>query len=305
MDPRASRACPLCQCADVRPFRFRLVECTACGLVRDDAAMAREVEANAEAFDQDSFAEPSGWVRHLQQRNARKSVAEIAKAVAPGAEVLEIGPGFGALAVELVRHGYKVTIADTSAAVCGAVKRRERKIETHLGPIASMQGRRFDLVVASHVLEHVGEPVAFLEAVRTLLAPAGVAWISVPNVRSPEAALPGWTSYEPYHLTYFGPAQLRRAMERAGLRIDRIWTTEPYSGWPLAVLRTALQRGKPRHWNQSPVGAGAETVRGRAAVETAYRLAMFASGGTIYPLRIAQAAAGYGENLLALVRRAS
>jgi SAM-dependent methyltransferase len=241
----------------------------------------------------------------LQQRNARKAVALIAKAVAPGAAVLEIGPGFGALAGELVHQGYKVTIADTSAAVCGAVKRREPRIEAHLGPIQSMEGRRFDLVVASHVLEHVSEPVAFLEAVCSLLAPAGVAWVSVPNVRSPEAVLPGWTSYEPYHLTYFGPAQLRLAMERAGLRVDRMWTTEPYSGWPLAMLRTALQRGKPRHWGGAPAVSAGARGSSRVAVETAYRMAMFASGGALFPFRMAQAAAGYGENLLAFARRSA
>lgn len=45
-------------------------------------------------------------------------------------------------------------------------------------------GRTFDAAVLGHVLEHVAEPVAVLEAARDLLEPGGVAIVTVPNAGS-------------------------------------------------------------------------------------------------------------------------
>ena len=89
-------------------------------------------------------------------------------------------------------------------------------------------GTRFDIITASHVLEHVPEPVETLRAMKRLLAQGGFAWIAVPNASYPICrALKGrWGSTDlPYHLMHFTPASIAEAGRRAGLKVQR-QTTE-------------------------------------------------------------------------------
>lgn len=297
--------CPLCGEKNASDFRFKLRRCDVCGLVCDPLALSRERERNAEAFESESFVEPSGWVRLLQRRNATKAANLLAKALAPAASVLEVGPGFGALAAELVSRGFDVHVVDTSSAVCRAVTSRTPAIRAHCGLLSDMPPDMvFDAVVASHVLEHVSDPLGFLRSIRLHVKPSGFVSISVPNVNAPEAYLPGWTSFEPYHLTYFGPDQLRRALGDSGFDVESLWTTEPYSGWPLAVLRTITQKGEPRHL-MAPLPAPtpkSERRPGRFALETAYRTAMFSIGAIIWPARTVQSKLERGESLSVIAR---
>jgi len=157
----------------------------------------------------------------------------------------------------------------------------------------------YDVVVMHHVLEHVNEPVQFLKDVRTLLGRAGIVIIRVPNVFCCEAHLPGWNSYEPYHLVYFSPATLRRAVEQAGFEVLRIGTHESFSGWFLALLRTLLRT------NQKT--AGERFAQREAAhlswVGHAYRLAMVLSGVITLPLRFLQGAIGRGDEVVLIARK--
>ena len=68
-----------------------------------------------------------------------------------------------------------------------------------------------------HLLEHVADPVALLQDARARLKPGGALQLAVPNIRSWEARLRGWNSYEPYHLLYFtaGYAAFDRRAGRA------------------------------------------------------------------------------------------
>ena len=50
-------------------------------------------------------------------------------------------------------------------------------------PLAEQIPRRFDYVILCHVLEHVPEPIRFLNDVGTLLRPGGVALLAVPDKR--------------------------------------------------------------------------------------------------------------------------
>ena len=90
------------------------------------------------------------------------------------------------------------------------------------------------------LLEHVADPIALLQAARARLKPGGTLQLAVPNAGAWEARLRGWTSYEPYHLLYFTPVTLRRAVERAGFNVVQVKTHESFSGWMLPISRTLL-----------------------------------------------------------------
>lgn len=93
---------------------------------------------------------------------------------------------------------------------------------------AAQTDAKFDVITSNHVVEHVPDPIATLTAMKSLLAPGGVIWISVPNAAYPIArALNGrWHSTDlPYHLMQFTPDSIAIAGKNAGLKV-RNQTTE-------------------------------------------------------------------------------
>jgi len=222
----------------------------------------------------------SVWVEWFEAWNNRKTLVRLAGFPRQGNRLLEIGVGSGSFLKAAKAEGFDVMGCDLSAPICRQVE-RESGIAMHCGFLSELPGDRpFDVVVMNHVLEHVQHPVEFLQDVFRLLKPEGIVHIAVPNIDCWEAHLPGWTSFEPYHLTYFNRLTLLRAVEAAGFTSDRMLTCDSFSGWFLALLRTALGVNRAQGAVTRPVAASENrpaTARS-GWVEHAYRLAMVAGG---------------------------
>jgi SAM-dependent methyltransferase len=93
-------------------------------------------------------------------------------------------------------------------------------LEEYVGQVPD--STQFDVITASHVIEHTPDPVSTLRAMRKLLAPGGYIWIAVPNATYPIArSLKGrWHSTDlPYHLMHFTAVSMTEAGRRAGLKV--------------------------------------------------------------------------------------
>jgi 2-polyprenyl-3-methyl-5-hydroxy-6-metoxy-1,4-benzoquinol methylase len=214
-----------------------------------------------------------------------------------GARLLEIGVGSGSFLVYAKAHGYSPLGIDLSAAICHRVE-QNTGISMHCGSCESLsEDNLFDVVVMNHVLEHVSDPVALLKAVRARMNPGSILHLAVPNVGAWEARLPGWISYEPYHLLYFTPRTLRLAVEKAGFKIQHLTTHESFSGWFLAILRTLLMNG---HMIQPQQGPRTSIKRSKSIMEHAYRLVMVTCGLFTFPLRRLQELLGKGDEVITL-----
>jgi SAM-dependent methyltransferase len=80
---------------------------------------------------------------------------------------------------------------------------------------------RCEVVTMNHVIEHLPEPLAVLEALRERLLPGGVVEGQTPAAASLEQRVfgPRWSGYHaPRHTVVFSRAGLRRVFERAGYR---------------------------------------------------------------------------------------
>ncbi|MBX3204665.1 MAG: class I SAM-dependent methyltransferase [Labilithrix sp.] len=165
-------------------------------------------------------------------------------ALPAGAErVLDVGCMYGylleeakargvkdAVGVELSAGPAKAAVANGLDVFCGAIE-----------DFAETAPRKFDLVVAQHVLEHVPDPVSFLRHARDLLAPGGRVCIVVPNydARARKVFREAWGWYQvPVHLHHFGEAGLASVLDDAGFIIER---SERRGGDSLFVLMTLLQ----------------------------------------------------------------
>lgn len=166
-----------------------------------------------------------------------------------------------AAGVELSAGPAKAAAAEGLDVFCGSIEAFADKPEN--------ADRRFDLIVAQHVLEHVPDPVAFLATARRLLKPSGKVCICVPNydARARRVFREAWGWYQvPVHLHHFGVKGLESVLNEAGLSVEK---TVRRGGDSLFVLMTLLQSvGKM----PSSADAKAPSALGRALVKTASTL---------------------------------
>jgi SAM-dependent methyltransferase len=143
--------------------------------------------------------------------------------------VLDLGCGGGAflrIAKKLGAIEQGVEPSEYAAQVC-----RNQGLNVFTGTLeqfAEQADVKFDFITASHVMEHVPDPVGTFRTMRNLLSPFGVIWIGVPNASySIHRALKGkhLIADLPLHLMQFTPKSLVIAGERAGLKLRR-QTTE-------------------------------------------------------------------------------
>jgi 2-polyprenyl-3-methyl-5-hydroxy-6-metoxy-1,4-benzoquinol methylase len=105
-----------------------------------------------------------------------------------GPKVLELGCGDGDWTprmIEIFGQAYvvdasKKLLAHVAAMNKGKVTAFASLFETFMPP----EGLKFDTVIATHVLEHVDDPVRVLQRCRGWLAPDGIVLIIVPNATS-------------------------------------------------------------------------------------------------------------------------
>lgn len=95
---------------------------------------------------------------------------------------------------------------------------------------------KFDLIVVNHVLEHVEDPVAFLNRLIEFLAPLGALFVDVPNADS----YAGPEMLHIAHLFHFTPRTLKTTLARAGWQVVstecHVPPNHPASVWCVGTL---------------------------------------------------------------------
>jgi SAM-dependent methyltransferase len=139
-----------------------------------------------------------------------------ARASPPG-RVLDYGCGLGYFTFALNRAGFDCTGVDISADAIEKARARYGDRYLRLEELSRVASdRHFDTVVCLELIEHVEDPVAFLTAVRQLVASGGEVILSTPDRSAyPETAL--WaTDAPPVHLWWFSRRSLEAMARRSG-----------------------------------------------------------------------------------------
>jgi SAM-dependent methyltransferase len=249
---QAPLACPLCggelRATRVRAFDrlvtgdgpFTVRECRGCGYgVTDPQLRGAELDryyggGYFGGFYDDGSVAASGILERLRERfrlrasRRRLRCPPFATAAIGHGRVLDVGCGSGALLGLFAALGWEAFGIDPSASAAAAARRRG--LSVHEGTLADQPWAvgTFDLVVFSHSLEHIPEPLDALRAARALLAPGGRMAVALPNWRCWQRHLfrDRWFHLDlPRHLQHFSPRALARAADLLELEVLEIGTS--------------------------------------------------------------------------------
>jgi 2-polyprenyl-3-methyl-5-hydroxy-6-metoxy-1,4-benzoquinol methylase len=137
----------------------------------------------------------------------------------PNGRLLEIGCGSGAMLAKLQRLGWLVQGIDLDPSAVKVARARGLKVDHGQLAEQNYQPGSFDVVVMSHVIEHVYDPRTLLSDIRELLVEGGVLVMLTPNSQSLWHRCFGaaWMSLDPpRHLHVFNVATMRRLLQEAG-----------------------------------------------------------------------------------------
>jgi 2-polyprenyl-3-methyl-5-hydroxy-6-metoxy-1,4-benzoquinol methylase len=222
---RRARRCALCQSGEtsVRFVKHDVdySECRACGFrfaspevnpnlanALDDYEAAYLQYLAPEPADSANFDALRAWVE-------RRTPLE-------GVRVLDVGAGSGKWVRYLRSRGVDAEGLEPSRALFEHFLSNDAAFTCDvLGPYTASTAKRFDVVTAFDVIEHVAAPDEFLGHVAALLKPGGAFFVSTPDVASVAARMFGrrWHFHYPYHLSYFSPKTLEAAANRHGLTL--------------------------------------------------------------------------------------
>ena len=141
--------------------------------------------------------------------------------------ILDIGCATGSLLSKLKERGWETTgveINETQAEY-GRIKRNLNVQSLKLQEINFPSGN-FNVVLASHLIEHLNDPLAMVKEVHRLLSPEGRFIITTPNVSGFQARLfrGRWRSAIFDHLYLFSIKTLSKLLLENGFLIEKIGT---------------------------------------------------------------------------------
>ena len=243
----------------------RTVLCTRCGLLRTNPRMNADAYAHFyqhlyRAIYERPGHDPDAYFA-MQETTGRLRASRTLRRVKlrVGSSVAEIGCGAGWNLVPYSDRGCRVVGWDVDDGYLALGRARGLDLRHGLLSAACSSGERFDLVVLSHVLEHLLDPIADLNALKLLLNSKGLLSIEVPSAFA-TARMERY--FQNAHTWSFVPETLRAVMEHAGFEciamngvIESIWRPRSTAALaipanPALVRRTAkiLVSRQRRRW---------------------------------------------------------
>jgi SAM-dependent methyltransferase len=161
------------------------------------------------------------------QKIFAEPICHLIRLRAPGSRLLDLGFGRGHILRLARAYGFEVYGMDTSSRLVQQLSPEfgNRLAHGTLG-IDAIPWDYFDVVVMSHVIEHLSDPGGVLRDVLAKLSPGGVLYAAVPDIGSLQFRVFGkyWDAINPMvHMQYFNEASLSRLLRESGfVKLERI-----------------------------------------------------------------------------------
>lgn len=220
--------------------RVRYAICSGCGHVYQDPMLDDEELRRLYRDDYRPMLKTGDAVAKEMERGVPVSswVAEQVEPLVRRRTVLDIGCGSGTYLKPFKERGWEVFGIDPVPAWTDFARRQlggtERTIVTgSYGPDCFPE-RKFSLILFSHTVEHIPDPVAMLRSMRALLEDDGILFVATPNLLDPpmERLTSGFLAGA--HVRLYSPGALARVLAQSGFRVEK--KADFHSNFGLGVM---------------------------------------------------------------------
>lgn len=235
-------ACPLCHAQTDRVLSTKLRRGTGIVFYCPDCVhgfLAENQTPDAKAYYAEGYRQEYSHNAEAAATNAREifdayknhqqdRLKEIVPHLSAGTELLEVGASSGQFLVNIKDRVARVDAIELDKACCAF-------LSTELGIDADSEflreskfaDRKYDVVCAFQVLEHVENPVVFLRELLQSAKKGATMFIEVPNLNDPLLSVWNVEAYQKFfyhsaHLHYFTEASLKKAALLAGFAAEQI-----------------------------------------------------------------------------------
>ncbi|QQO11261.1 class I SAM-dependent methyltransferase [Breznakiella homolactica] len=216
---------------------FSYVRCGSCSLIQMNPQPAAEAVADryGAAFGSDyleyELANETAFLglqkKALEDIRFDAIETEIIRNSPEKPRFLDVGCATGALLEYIRGRGW----VGTGIEICGpsaAYARETRGLDIRELPLEKNRFPEdsFEIVHASHLIEHLNNPRAFTEEVRRILVPGGKFLVTTPNIAGFQAKLfrERWRSAIFDHLYLFSRETLKKLLEQSGFTVTKTVT---------------------------------------------------------------------------------
>lgn len=179
-----------------------------CSLPRPEPG---DVDAKYDYLSSDP--ETKNEISQTRESDARRSAdlyRRLRPMLASRSSILDFGGGNGRLLSAFLGDGHHCSLVDYGAQTLPGVHYAGARLSD------IPEGRKFDAIICSHVLEHLAEPAKPVADLKSRLKETGTLYVEVPLEIWKRPPLP----VEPVtHINYFTPASIRLLLERAGFAV--------------------------------------------------------------------------------------
>lgn len=218
------------------------VKCGNCGLVQPKYILdSRDLIKLYANVDDESYLATSD-IRGTS--NYRQVIKLIDKFSNNRGSLLEIGAGSGGL-LDILKHEFgHIHGVEPSKKFCQFAKEQYGLVLDNIGYENISENRKYDVILALDVIEHVVSVRHFMYKVFQLLTDEGIVIVSTPNKNSLTARLLGkkWWHIRPPHLYYLDKKSFHALMDATGFKIIKkafFYWTFPI-GYPIECLQKLL-----------------------------------------------------------------
>lgn len=220
-------SCMICSSKDykviLKASYFKVLECTKCKLAFTFPAPKLPDYANMDFHSKNKECDEEHLINIIElpydwQNLLNSQVKVINENYPTSASLLEIGCGEGILLTLLKEHGYNRIsgIEPSYSASKRASKRGIKVINAFFDDTAFKE--KYDLIILSHVLEHIPDPMNFLDKVASILTETGGILLTQTNYKGliPSFMKDKWYAWVPdQHYWHFTPNVLNQLLSKA------------------------------------------------------------------------------------------
>ena len=225
--------CPICtsnQASAKFPFRkYQVYACSNCGFQwlhpQPTAEELSKIYTNEYFLGSEDF-DTSEIVKKLKRATAEMYLEQLLVDMASPhqntSSLLEIGCGMGDFLLAAQARGFQVSGLEVTDYLVEYANKRLGLPGVRKGYIESSNFEKasFDIIAFFDVIEHVQDPIAYMENVKDLLKESGKIYLVTPSLDSWSAKLLGsrWMEYKVEHLSYFNRRSLAHLLEKTGFK---------------------------------------------------------------------------------------